>query len=116
MCKEAGIPTDDKSNHWLRETSATRMIDAGLQEVIMDRTGHHFLDGLKPYDRVTDLQQQQVFEVLTKESIKQEKGIVNEVKVEGHEPSKAEEAVKGLLTNNNMTGCTFNFLLKCDSI
>ena len=39
-----------KSNHSLRATAATKLIDAGVAEkVIMDRTGHRSLDGLKPY-------------------------------------------------------------------
>uniref|UniRef100_A0A1X7USH0 ZMYM2-like/QRICH1 C-terminal domain-containing protein n=2 Tax=Amphimedon queenslandica TaxID=400682 RepID=A0A1X7USH0_AMPQE len=59
MCKDAGISFEEKSNHSLCAASATRMMDAGLQEkVIMDRTGHHSLDGLKPYSSITDLQQQ----------------------------------------------------------
>ena len=42
MFREAGIFTDGKSNHSLRATATTRMIDAGLPEkVIMDHTGHH---------------------------------------------------------------------------
>ena len=56
MCKEAGLSSDGKSNHSLRATAATRMLCAGLPEkVIMDRTGHHCLDGLKPYSRMTAL-------------------------------------------------------------
>ena len=66
MCREGGIPFPDRSNHSLRATGATRMLDAGVPEkVIMDRTGHHLLDGLKPYARVTDFQQQQVSAVMT---------------------------------------------------
>ena len=49
MCTEAGLSSDGKSNHSLRATAATRMLDAGLPEkIIMNRTGHHCLDGLKP--------------------------------------------------------------------
>lgn len=48
MFREAGISTDGKSNHSLRTTAITHMIDAGLPEkVIMDHIGHHSLEGLK---------------------------------------------------------------------
>ena len=68
MCQQAGIPCDNKSNHSLRVTSATRMLNAGLSEkVIMDRTRHHSLDGPKPYARVTDAQQQLVSSIMTHE-------------------------------------------------
>uniref|UniRef100_A0A1X7VTA7 Tyr recombinase domain-containing protein n=1 Tax=Amphimedon queenslandica TaxID=400682 RepID=A0A1X7VTA7_AMPQE len=73
MCKDAGISFEGKPNHSLCATSATRMMDAGLQEkVIMDRTGYQSLDGLKPYARVTDLQQQQVSEVLAQREEKKD--------------------------------------------
>ena len=46
ICEEAGIPFEKKSNHSLRATVTTRLIDAGVAEkVIMDRTGQ---DELKP--------------------------------------------------------------------
>ena len=42
MFKEAGLNADKITNHSLRATATTRMIDAGIPEkVIMDRTGHH---------------------------------------------------------------------------
>uniref|UniRef100_A0A1X7VFF2 Uncharacterized protein n=1 Tax=Amphimedon queenslandica TaxID=400682 RepID=A0A1X7VFF2_AMPQE len=88
MCKDAGISFEDKSNHSLRATSATRMMDAGLQEkVIMDGTGHHSLDGLKPYARVTDLQQQQVSEVLAKRDF-------------GEGCQKLQDSMNGIVINN----------------
>ena len=50
MYKQAGLNCEGISNHSLRATAATRMLNAGLPEkVIMDRTAHHSLDGLKPY-------------------------------------------------------------------
>ena len=101
MCKVAGISFEDKSNHSLLATSATRMMDAGLQEkVIMDRTGHHSLDGLKPYAGVTDLQQQQVSEVL------------EEKKDVGEACQKLQDSMNGIVTNNSMSGCTFNITFK----
>uniref|UniRef100_A0A1X7VXN6 ZMYM2-like/QRICH1 C-terminal domain-containing protein n=1 Tax=Amphimedon queenslandica TaxID=400682 RepID=A0A1X7VXN6_AMPQE len=65
MCIEVVLCSNGKSNHSLKATAATRMLDAGLPEkIIMDRTGHHCLDGLKPYSRMIDRQQQLVSTVL----------------------------------------------------
>ena len=73
MCEEAGIPIEKKSNHSLRATATTRLIDAGVAEkVIMDRTGHRSFDGLKPYARTTDQQQQHVSEAIACSSSNQQ--------------------------------------------
>ena len=73
ICEEAGIPCEKKSNHSLRATATTRLIDAGVAEkVIMDRTGHRSLDGLKPYARTTDQQQQHVSEAIMHSSSNQQ--------------------------------------------
>ena len=94
------------SNLSLRATSATRMMDAGLQEkVIMDRTGHHSLDGLKQYARVTDLQQQQVSEVLAQREEKKDVG-------EACQKLQLQDSMNGIVTNNSMSGCTFNITFK----
>ena len=111
-CREGGIPFADGSNHSLRATGATRMLDAGVPEkVIMDRTGHHSLDGLKPYARVTDFQQQQVSAVtcMTRSEVK-ETSVLHEVQ---NVPSTQDlgakvEVIKGIVSNNQITGCIFN--------
>ena len=54
LCKEAGIP-GYFTNHSLRTTAATRLFDAGIDEqLIMGRTGHHSVDGVRSYKRVTE--------------------------------------------------------------
>ena len=123
MCRQAGrqagIACDGKSNHSLRVTSATTMLDAGLPEkVIMDRTGHHSLDGLKPYARTTDLQQQQLSSTMTREiqpstsDIDSEKPVLHEIGNVGARMEEKVEKVKGLVSSDQMYGCTFNITLK----
>ena len=114
ICKEAGLSIENRSNHSLRATAATRLMDAGVAEkVIMDRTGHHSSEGLKPYARVTDYQQQQLSEVLTscgrkvseKITTHSETSVLQELSCEN-----IEEKMKGVVTNigGQMSGCVFN--------
>ena len=53
LCKTAGIPRF-KTNHSLRVTTATRLFQSGIDEqLIMDRTGHRSIDGIRRYKRVS---------------------------------------------------------------
>ena len=57
MCKAAGI-VGFKTNHSLRATAATRLYQAGVDEqLIMQRTGHRSLDGVRSYKRTSQEQQ-----------------------------------------------------------
>ena len=43
------------TNHSLRTTAATRLFDAGVdKQLIMKRTGHRSVAGVRSYKRVTD--------------------------------------------------------------
>ncbi len=109
MFKEAQIHADKITNHSLRATATTRMIDAGIPEkVIMDRTGHHSLDGLKPYCRTTDRQQQLVSSVIgcSEVTVKEKTTILKEKEV-------CDRLNSGLVANyGEMSGCTFNISFK----
>ena len=49
MCSQAGIP-GYKTNHSLRATTVTHLYHAGIDEqLIMERTGHHSVDGVRSY-------------------------------------------------------------------
>lgn len=51
MCSRAGIG-GFRTNHSLRATNATRLFSAGADEqLIMERTGHRSLDGVRSYVR-----------------------------------------------------------------
>ena len=93
------------------------MLDA--EKVVMDRTGHHSLDGLKPYARTTDFQQQQVSSTMTREiqpsssDIGSKEPVLHEIGNVGAKlEDKVEEKVKGLVSGNQMNGCTFNITFK----
>ena len=64
LCAKADI-TGFKTNHSLRVTNATRLFQSGAAEqLIMERTGHHSLDGVHAYKRTSDEQQKSVSNVL----------------------------------------------------
>ena len=46
LCKQAGIK-GFKTNHSLRATAATRLYQSGVDEQIMERTGHQRIEGVR---------------------------------------------------------------------
>lgn len=64
LCASAGI-SGFKTNHSLRVTNATRLFQSGVDEqLIMTRTGHRSIEGVRTYKRVSDEQKQALSEVL----------------------------------------------------
>ena len=60
LCKKAGI-TGYKSNHTLHATAATRLYKSGIDEqLVMDRTGHRSLEGIRSYKRTSNSQREAV--------------------------------------------------------
>ena len=64
MCKKAGIP-GFKTNHSLRATAATRLYLNGVDEqLVMERTGHRSIEGIRSYKRTSREQQENVSDLL----------------------------------------------------
>ena len=64
ICKAAGI-VGYKTNHSLRVTTATRLFQKGVEEqLIMARTGHRSLEGVRTYKRIGDEQREMMSNVL----------------------------------------------------
>ena len=60
LCKEAGLE-GYKTNHSLRVTAATRLYNAGVNEqLIMQRTRHRSIEGVRIYKRTSEQQQEDV--------------------------------------------------------
>ena len=54
-----------KTNHSLRVTAATRLYNAGVDEqLIMQRTGHRSIEGVRIYKRTSEQQQEDVSSLL----------------------------------------------------
>ena len=65
MCRSAGI-AGYKTNHSLRATAATRLYQAGIDEqLIMERTGHHSLEGVRSYKRTNSEQQENISDIIS---------------------------------------------------
>ncbi len=64
LCQEAGIQ-GFKTNHSLRVSNATRLFQSGVDEqLIMTRTGHRSVQGVRTYKRVSEDQKQALSSVL----------------------------------------------------
>ena len=64
LCKSAGIP-GYKTNHSLRATLTTRLYQSGVDEqLIMERTGHRSLEGVRSYKRTSDTQREALSDIL----------------------------------------------------
>ncbi len=65
LCKTSGIE-GFKTNHSLRATAATRLYELGVDEqMVMERTSHRSLEGVRSYKRTTSQQQQVLSDILS---------------------------------------------------
>ena len=68
LCGLAGIP-GHRTNHSLRATTATRLYQAGIDEqLIMERTGHRNLDGVRGYKHSSMSQKEVLSDILNRQS------------------------------------------------
>ena len=68
ICISAGVQ-GFKTNHSLRATSATRLYQKGVDEqLIMERTGHRSIEGVRTYKHTNKEQEQVVSNLLQKNS------------------------------------------------
>ena len=64
LCSQAGVD-GYKTNHFLRVTSATRLFQSGVDEqLIMSRTGHHSIEGVRAYKQVCTEQKENLSDIL----------------------------------------------------
>ena len=106
LCSAAGI-TGFKTNHSLRVTTATRLFQSGIDEqLIMSRTGHCSLEGIRTYKRVSENQQEEVSAVLN--------GATNEPELKSPKQKKSKTAILTqqhpyTLNLSNCTDITINY-------
>ena len=64
LCRQAGIP-GYRTNHSLRATAATRLYQSGIDEqLVMERTGHRSLDGVRGYKHTSTAQREALSGIL----------------------------------------------------
>ena len=67
MFTHAGLDCDGVHNHSLRATGISRMYNSGIAEkLIMERSGHLSVGGVRQYERTSDQQRVKVSEVISK--------------------------------------------------
>ena len=68
LCKQVGIK-GYKTNHSLRATTATQLYESGVDEqLVMERTGHRSLDGVRSYKRTNDTQREALSDILNRKT------------------------------------------------
>ena len=71
MCEACGIE-GLKTNHSLRATAATRLYSSGIDEqLVMERTGHRSLEGIRSYKHTSADQKEIVSDILSNTTKKQ---------------------------------------------
>ena len=71
MCVNVGIP-GVKTNHSLKATCATRLYQENVDEqMIMERTGHRSIGGVRAYKRTSDIHVQKCSAILDSGSIEE---------------------------------------------
>ncbi len=100
LCKNAGIP-GYRTNHSLRAITAIRLYQAAVDEqLIMERTGHRSLDGVRSYKRTSNVQQEKLSSILNGSMTETNNCVVN----------MHHSGTSTSLTNNVIqTPPTFNF-------
>ena len=64
LCSTAGI-LGHKTNHSLRATITSRLYHSGVDEqLVMERTGHRSLEGVRSYKRTSDQQRETLSDIL----------------------------------------------------
>ena len=66
LCKTAGIQ-GYKTNHSLRATTTSRLYHSGVDEqLVMERTGHRSIEGVRSYKRTSDAQREALSDILNR--------------------------------------------------
>ncbi len=69
LCASAGIE-GFKTNHSLRATTAARLYQSGVDEqLVMERTGHRSLEGVRNYKRTSSQQKEALSDILSDNKI-----------------------------------------------
>ncbi len=95
LCKSAGIE-GYKTNHSLRATATSRLYQSGVDEqLVMERTGHRSLEGVRSYKRTSDAQREALSDILN--------GGTKKAKLDGTRSSHLAPAVPALLADTTPT-------------
>ena len=122
LCKAAGIE-GFKTNHSLRVSAATRLFQSGVDEqLIMSRTGHRSIDGVRTYKRVSEEQKMALSSVLnaTTNGTEQQQTVQPQAELLSKKPKLVDNLPISMPTQHassclNLHGChgiTINYVTK----
>ena len=101
LFKTAGIP-GYKTNHSLRATATSRLYQAGVDEqLVMERTGHRSVDGVRSYKRTSDDQRLALSNILNRKETTEQ---------HSRPTGSSSSSSHGLnLASASFANCTINF-------
>ena len=106
ICSLGGIK-GFKTNHSLRATSATRLYQQGVDEqLIMERTGHRSIEGVRSYKHTNDDQERSVSNILQTVSTTNTTTTNNSIELNNHHFSQIPQLLQ--LQNCTGTSITIN--------
>lgn len=119
LCRVAGIK-GYKTNHSLRATTATRLYQSGVEEqLVMERTGHRSLEGVRSYKRTSEQQREALSDILNNKVPRVEDSSVacsspqqppSMTGAIAYSPSNLQEQTSTQLSNTNIQTSTKNSL------
>ena len=102
LCSAAGIG-GFKTNHSLRATSTSRLYQSGVEEqMVMERTGHRSVDGVRSYKRTSDEQRITLSDILNR------KPVTNTHSTTSHDTTGALTGIYNL-QSSSFTNCSITF-------
>ncbi len=106
LCAAAGIE-GFKTNHSLRVTNATRLYASGADEqLVMERTGHRSVDGIRTYKRTTNEQQIALSDTLNRAKKPRQDTVLPVMSAPNAEPSTAAEHQTVMGVSNKMVSAS----------
>ena len=108
LCQAAGI-SGFKTNHSLRATAATRLYQHGVDEqLVMERTGHRSLEGVRNYKRTSNEQREALSDILNNKVPRIDNTLTvakvqNQLQVQDEESSSTSLGREKQLTSSQIT-------------
>ena len=108
LCKAGGI-LGYKTNHSLQVTTVTRLFQSGIDEqLIMSRTGHRSIDGIRKYKRISNEQKEATSEVLNSATNGEPLSIVKKSKLSKEENDDSCTSVSVVSSTQVAVNNSFN--------
>lgn len=96
-------------NHSLRATGISRLYNGGVPEkLIMERSGHLSISGVRSYERTSELQKKEVSQLMSNTTTLQETKIHNVTVAESESEKEPTNNKENIFDIKDLHGCTIN--------